>query len=398
MPVWHEKTRELVRQGKLVLLAVIQEQHPQRCRLFAQWQKFDWPILHDPINLLGLGGVPVILAVDEHGVVRSTRPKIDTFEADFVNKSFPPPESAPQAAGKPVAPDLAILRKRAQQAPSPKSWRELADALVLWGGADRINDAVDAYTKAAKLDPNHGDTQFRLGVAYRMRFESPDRRTNDFQAAVDRWTAARATNPNQYIWRRRIEQYGPRLTKPYSFYDWVNTAKAEIAARGQRPIALSVEPSGAEFAYPAKNFAEDDSTAQPPDPQGRILRDAQGLIRTEVAVVPPRIKPGAAARVHLTMRPNVKLKAHWNNEAQPLLLWVDTPQGWQVAKRLITAEQGKQPETDEPRHLEFEVRSPADYRGTAKLQAYALYYVCEDVGGSCRFVRQDIPIDVPVGD
>ena len=117
-----------------------------------------------------------------------------------------------------------------------------------------------------------------------------------------------------------------------------------------------------------------------------------------MAVVPPRIKPGASARVHVTMRPNEELKAHWNNEARPLVLWVNAPRGWRVGKRLITAEQGKEPETDEPRHLEFEVRSPADYRGTAKLQAYALYYVCEDVGGSCRFVRQDIPIDVPVGE
>ncbi len=288
MPVWHEKTRELVRQGKLVLLAVIQEQHPQRCRLFAQWQKFDWPILHDPINLLGLGGVPVILALDEDGIVRSIRPKMDTFEADFIDRSFPSPESAPQAVVKPTVPDLSKLQERARQAGSAEGWRELADALVLWGGVDRINQALAAYTKAAQLAPNDGDTQFRLGVAYRMRFESPDRRANDFQAAVDHWTAARAVDPNQYIWRRRIEQYGPRLTKPYSFYDWVNTAKAEITARGETPIALAVEPSGAEFAYPEEDFAEDDSPAQSPDPKGRILRDIQGLMKTEVAVVPHR--------------------------------------------------------------------------------------------------------------
>ena len=58
--------------------------------------------------------------------------------------------------------------------------------------------------------------------------------------------------------------------------------------------------------------------------------------------------------------------------------------------------QGDQPETSEPRHLEFEVCAAADASGTSKLAAYALYYVCEDVGGTCSFLRQDIPITVTV--
>ena len=99
----------MVREGKLVLLGVIQEQHPARCRLFAQWQGFDWPILHDPINLLRLNGVPVILAIDEHGVVRSVRPKMDTFEEDFIEKSFPAPKSAAGADGESVVRDLKVL-------------------------------------------------------------------------------------------------------------------------------------------------------------------------------------------------------------------------------------------------------------------------------------------------
>ena len=50
----------------------------------------------------------------------------------------------------------------------------------------------------------------------------------------------------------------------------------------------------------------------------------------------------------------------------------------------------------EPRHFEFEIFAAANARGTSKLTAYALYYVCEDVGGTCRFLRQDIPITVTV--
>ena len=62
--------RDLTKAGKIQLLGIIQEQHPDRCRLFAQWQQFDWPIVHDPINVIATRAVPVVLAIDEHGVVQ----------------------------------------------------------------------------------------------------------------------------------------------------------------------------------------------------------------------------------------------------------------------------------------------------------------------------------------
>jgi hypothetical protein len=78
------------------------------------------------------------------------------------------------------------------------------------------------------------------------------------------------------------------------------------------------------------------------------------------------------------------------------VLWIDPPQGWQVQQRRMTAPPGNKPETVEPRHLEFEVRAPRDAVGVTKLPAYALYYVCEDDGGTCLFLRQDLKIAVKV--
>ena len=70
-----------------MLLGITQEQDPDRCRLLAQWKGFGWPILHDPINIMGSRGVPVLVAIDEHGIVRDTAPRLDRFQADFLNRS-----------------------------------------------------------------------------------------------------------------------------------------------------------------------------------------------------------------------------------------------------------------------------------------------------------------------
>lgn len=395
MPAWNTTLQKYVRDGKLVVIGIAQEQHPDRTRLFVQWHHIDWPILHDPINVMQVRGVPIEVAIDEHGIVRSVRPKIETLEAEFLDKTFEAAGAEPPAkAGKPTKPDLTALRRRAEQAGSSDAWRELGDALVLWAEPEKINDAIDAYTQAIKLKPDDGDANFSLGVCYRMRYDSPQQKPNDFQTAVDCWTKARQIEPNQYIWRRRIEQYGPRLTKPYPFYDWVETAAQEIKSRGEEPIELKVLPTGSEIAGPERNFETGKDHIEPPDPNGRIARDVQNLILAEVTVVPPQAKPGETMRVHMTLWPNESRKAHWNNEAEPLKLWIDTPAGWQVKPQLLIAPQGEKPETSEPRHFEFEVRVPPDADGTTRLSAYALYYACEDISGTCRFLRRDI--DVPL--
>ena len=395
MPAWNNKTREWVKEGKLVVLGIAQEQHPNRNRLFTQWHKIDWPVLYDPINVMQARGVPIEVAIDENGIVRSLRPKMDKFEEEFLNKTFTGKDAKPPKI-KATRPDLAALRRRAEKSRSSEAPRELGDALVLWGGQSNINEAINAYEQAIQINPDDSDAHFRLGVCYRLRYDSGQRASSDFQTAVNHWTRSRVLQPNQYIWRRRIEQYGPRLTKPYPFYDWVETAARDIKARGEKPVELMVLPTGSEIAGRDSSFETKENSVKPPDPQGQIYRDEKGLILSEVTVVPPQVKPEGAVRVHITLRPNARLKAHWNNEAEPLKLWIDAPDGWKVEPQLLTAPQGDRPETSEPRQLEFEVRAAAGARGTSKLNVYALYYVCEDTGGVCYFLRKDIPVTITV--
>ena len=221
-------------------------------------------------------------------------------------------------------------------------------------------------------------------------------RPGDFQAAVDAWGERLELDPNQYIWRRRIEQYGPRLDKPYPFYDWVDRAAEEIAERGEEPVALEVMPSGAEIAQPAREFEVTQDDERPPDPEGRINRDRDGLVEVEVTVVPARVRPGQAARVHVSFLPDDSRKAHWNNESTPAAALGRRPRGLAGVEPIAHGPPGRPARADEVRRLDFEVEVPPSASGRTRLPAYALYNVCEDVGGVCRFLRQDLVVEVEV--
>jgi hypothetical protein len=258
VPVWHEATREWVKQGRLALLGVTQELHADSCRLFVQWKRFDWPILHDPLNLLEAPAVPMMVAIDEHGIVRAIRPNPDTFEAEFLDKVFAD-DAPPGARGSP--------------------------------------------------DP-------------------------------------------------------------------------------------MVEPYGSELAGPVRDIVAEASVPREPDPKGEIHRDVERLIEADVVVVPARARPGQAARVHVTFRPGAAHRSRWNNESTPLRVWVAGADGWTVAPRLLEAAQGDQPESVEVRRLDFEVKAPSTAEGRARLAAYAVYNTCEQAGGRCLFLRQDLTIEL----
>ena len=222
--------RKWVGQDRLVLLGIAQEQQAAPCRLFAQWKRLDFPILHDPINLTGVRGVPVVVAIDQSGVVRAVGGKPRALEKDFITRKFPAPLKKVKA--RPARrPDLEKLRLAAARQPETTSaWRRYGDALVLWK-AERIDLAIEAYSKAIALDPRDAVSLFRLGVCHRMRHESPARRADDAEIAGQFWRRAAEMDPRQYIWRRRIQQYGPRFARPHPFYDWMPRAREELRAK-----------------------------------------------------------------------------------------------------------------------------------------------------------------------
>jgi hypothetical protein len=373
------------------MMGIIQEQHPDRCRLFMQWKQMDWPIGVDALNRGAFSAVPITFLIDEHGVVRFVNPKPPDLE-EFLATTYRPP------AVLPTPDEDAHLAALVPPRPGTSAdWRDHGDALFLWGGAARVSEAIDAFTRALELSADDGPLHFRLGTAYRRRYDSPHRQPGDFQKAVEQWARALEIDPNQYIWRRRLQQYGPRLEKPYPFYHWVEEARRDIRARGDRPVPLVAEPGGAEVAAPEETFVVRERPGTEPDPDGRVTRDPGRLIRVETTQVPPAVPPGGVARAYLVLRPNEGARAHWNNEVDPLQVWVTPPSGWEIDSPALTSPLPPQAVSGEPREVQLEVRVPEDSgSGTTHLPAYALYYVCEDVDGMCLYRRQDIAVPIRV--
>lgn len=384
------------------MLGIVQEQHPDRARLFMQWKQMDWPVMVDSFDLLEVSAVPITFLIDEHGVIRAKNPRIQDIRSILLERTYEPVQHpatrimhAPRLFSRKISP----IHLRCA------TWHQFnvinavaVEMLCAREGLEKTVEWVIRFFEAANPCLRYEAwSLFRAGVAYRMRYDSPKREADDFAHAVECWSAALEIDPNNYLWRRRIQQYGPRLDKPYPFYDWVPEARREIEARGQTPHLLTVEPTGAEIASPIKTFDAAGGEDRAPDPDGRITRDDGGFVSTEVVVVPPKIKPGESARVHITFSVNDELFAHWNNEGGGLELWIDPPEDCQLNRRVVRISRAEFATSDEDRVAEFEIRAPADVSGgSLTLKGLALYYVCQGIYGKCLYRRQDIEISIPV--
>jgi hypothetical protein len=375
----------LVKSGQLAVVGVAQEQHPERCVLFARWKGIDWPILWDPFNITGTRAVLRLAFIDEHGIVREVEPTEEGLAA-FVATRFDAPPTA-QEVPRDAEPQLVEALRAKPDSPEAAWYGALSDLLWNTGNGDR---AMQALTSYGASHPKDAAVRWRLGVAYRMRYDSAERHDGDFEAAVSHWRAALAIDPGQYIYRRRLEQYGPRLEQPYPFYSWVADARRGLRDRGEQPPELRAPLSGTERAAPAAS-----APAAEPDP-GRKIESAGDLLDVEHTVVWAAGSPqgSASARVHVTLRPSGRAVMLWEAEAGPVTIWLNLPPGWRTDTPRIEHTLRGEDKAGEEVALDFELNFSDGEPAAGRMKAYALFHACRDISGQCSYLRHDFEIDV----
>jgi hypothetical protein len=299
-------------------------------------------VMADPLNLLGVSAVPITLFVDEVGVIRAKNPKPDELKA-FLGAEY-------------------------------ENVRPTGDAVLIDPFYAKGRDINGYLVSGSEKDP------FKLGVLHRMRYDSEWRQPGDFAAAVGYWKKALEMNPNQYIWRRRIQQYGPRLDKPYSFYDWVAEAREAIIARGGTPVTLIAEPGGAEFAQPGKAKGDAVEDEKYPDPDSKLLRDVGDFLKATFVVVPSTDQGKAAFRVYVSFAPDALKGVHWNNESGAAKLWIGAMRSVEVPMLANPPSN-----SDELRTVEFETDK-------LPIEATLFFDMCEGADGVCRHLAKEVLI------
>lgn len=372
--LWLETTKEHVENQKLVVLGAMLEHHRDRCRLFAQWKGIEIPVLHDPLNQAGVEKLPLLVGVDEHGVVQVIDPDPGRFTQDFISKKFKP---SPLAIRAPVVnlPNPKYTARMAEEARNAKGWREHGDALVLAGLSPQINEAILTYPQALKVDPQDSLSYFRLGAAYRLRYDSSERQPGDFQAAIDAWQEAVRVAPRNKVFHSNIQRYGVRHEKPASMYRWIKTARRELLARGETPVQLNVEPSPIEFAKRTKKFTSSHNTGPANDVSKQETQDGQRAVDFESVVVrSTRSKSKRRhAQVLLIFRPIGGRS--WYKQGEPMRVWIEPPKYLKVNRRFIEFANSESATSGKERTLNFEVsvakkmrKKPISIKGHAVFQ------------------------------
>ena len=371
MPGWYQKLAKLRDSGKVQIVGLIQEQHPDRCRLFMEWKKLDFPILVDSLNRIEVTAIPMMWALADQSLVIETRPRMDWIQGEFLELVYP-----------------AMIVEN----PAPKESEAVGHYLN-----EEWSEAILGFTKETQKSPKDARPFFRLGCAYRARHDSDQRQAGDFQKAIDNWTHAIELDPGNYIYHRRLQQYGPRLMKPYPFYNWVAQARREITERGDEVPSLRVEPRGSELASPSRKSIEASATQEKnPDPEKKMPQDQRGYVRIETVVAPHPAQAGGSVAVHMEFLPNHSLGTTWDNEGGSLTVWLERGKGVSLARQLWKSPLPKKASSSEDRRYDFEIGLPPSKKpGSTVLKGYAVYFVCEKKSGLCTFARQDFEIEIP---
>lgn len=374
MPGWHGKVKNAVAQGELQEFAIAPEQYGDRMALFMQWKEMAFPVLMDPLNILDVDKVPILLLVDSVGIIRYQNPSEKDLK-DFLAAAY---KMDKMKVEYPTATPL-----------------ELEASAALTEDNAALATAISDYQAFCEKNPKDAKSSFQLGVLLRARYDQGTGGGSDFQQAVLAWSQALARVPSQYIWRRRIQQYGPQLDKPYPFYNWVTEARKTIASRGESPLPLLLEPSGSEMAGPAKRAAKGGAKAsnEPSYPAARgAVPGGESAAILEATLIPHTSKEGSDGHFRLHLRVTPQAHHHWTSDAQEAQLWLVPDKG---EPRFLTSDitllAADEEASSKSRVMEGSLTSKEAQGGRLAL----FYYICSDEPPACIYLESQLSLEVP---
>ncbi len=213
------------------LLGVAVDVQPERVRPFVQGLSF--PTAVDSTGTLGrlfdFDVVPNGVFFDETGTIRFLhvggfdvrRPEFAEQVQALIAQDFGRDGAVPSVKQEPL--ELEVLRLELVERPEDAGLHlALADALLREG---RTADALDAYRRAAELDPADWSAQFGAGTALQAEGKPAE--------ALHAWRRALALDPANFTIRKQIW----RAECPERFYpeidnDW---QKEQLAKEGYAP-------------------------------------------------------------------------------------------------------------------------------------------------------------------
>ena len=125
-----------------------------------------------------------------------------------------------------------------------------------------------------------------------------------------------------------------------------------------------------------------------PDPDGRVQRAAPGLMEWRHVTVSHTQRERRSIRIHMQWQPAANSSVEWNNEAEPLTLWLEATLGWKVQPAFIQVPGPPMAHDREVRSLEFECQASED-SVALEIRGVALFSICESSGGPCLYRRLD---------
>jgi peroxiredoxin len=236
---WDATTKDLVKNHQLVVWGVCHDASPAQAQLFMQWKRIGWPIAHDVLNQNGIENLPLVIYINEKGIVKQVDPESGKLATKLAKSKALKPKEIPEEDREQLR-DPKSTRRAASEGRSAEALCLHGEALIIAGLPAQIDEAVEVFSKASQSEPGNVRAWFGLGVAHQIRHQrggsADSKGDDDSKAAAQAWKKVRELAPDNEVLKIEIQQFKKKSGDVEKMFGWVEEARKEIIARGEKPV------------------------------------------------------------------------------------------------------------------------------------------------------------------